>query len=582
MIVHESRNSAFRRPFGAAETGTEVYLAAEKAGAADMTLRLHPFTGEDTLLPMASEGGGRFSVTVTLPETPCVLWYSFRTGDDETCAWQITVYKKAAVPDWWKDGVVYQIFPDRFARERGWTPREPEARRGTHRFLVRDWDTPVFYPRAENGDVSSWPFWGGTLRGIEEKLPYLASLGITVLYLNPIFEAASNHRYDTADYTRVDPLLGRKKDFESLCEAARKRGIRIVLDGVFNHTGADSVYFDKFGNYGTAEKYRSWFRFGEQYRHGYECWWDVPDLPNVEENDPSFREFLCGEDGVVRRWLRRGASGWRLDVADELPDSLIRDIRAAIDSVNRNIAADVGVEYNTAREKTNQSPAESMRQHMASCTGLSVLLVDALRAAGIPARFAGTPAWHDDRGNHSWVEVWIDGRWHFTEYYFPGRLDYAWFFADAGQASPDDRAHGIFAVSFRPAGDWFPMVWSEDSREVHGVNVTQRYRDLYASYEQALVAQGRHTTVTFVMYDSAAHEGRSDARVAANVDVFCGAEQMGGGRTAGPRQDMNDALRFLLEKGKSYTFRYENARGETTEVTAEVGDAPLTVTGYMR
>ena len=327
MIVHESRNSAFRRPFGAAETGTEVYLAAEKAGAPDMTLRLHPFTGEDTLLPMTAEGGGRFSVTVTLPETPCVLWYSFFTGDDETCAWQITVYNKAAVPDWWKDGVVYQIFPDRFARERGWTPREPETRRGTHRFLVRDWDTPVFYPRAENGDVSSWPFWGGTLRGIEEKLPYLASLGVTVLYLNPIFEAASNHRYDTADYARIDPLLGKKKDFESLCAAARKRGIRIVLDGVFSHTGADSVYFDKFGNYGTAEKYRSWFRFGAQYRHGYECWWDVPDLPNVEENDPSFREFLCGEDGVVRRWLRRGASGWRLDVADELPDEFIARIR---------------------------------------------------------------------------------------------------------------------------------------------------------------------------------------------------------------------------------------------------------------
>ena len=204
----------------------------------------------------------------------------------------------------------------------------------------------------------------------------------------------------------------------------------------------------------------------------------------------------------------------------------------------------------------------------------------ALRAAGIPARFAGTPAWHDDRGNHSWVEVWIGGRWYFTEYY-PSGLDHAWFLSDAGRAL-DDRTHGIFAVSFRPTGDWFPMVWSEDSREVHGVDVSQRYRDLYASYEQALVAQGRHTTVTFVMYDSAAHEGRSDARVAANVDVFCGAEQMGGGRTAGPRQDMNDALRFLLEKGKSYTFRYENARGETTEVTAEVGDAPLTVTGYMR
>lgn len=273
---------------------------------------------------------------------------------------------------------------------------------------------------------------------------------------------------------------------------------------------------------------------------------------------------------------------WRADFYPRFARrvALCCDIRAAIDSVNRNIAADVGVEYNTAREKTNQSPAESMRQHMASCTGLSVLLVDALRAAGIPARFAGTPAWHDDRGNHSWVEVWIGGRWYFTEYY-PSGLDHAWFLSDAGRAL-DDRTHGIFAVSFRPTGDWFPMVWNERSRDVHGVDVSQRYRDLYASYEQALVAQGRHTTVTFVMYDSAAHEGRSDARVAANVDVFCGAEQMGGGRTAGPRQDMNDALRFLLEKGKSYTFRYENARGETTEITAEVGDAPLTVTGYMR
>ena len=141
--------------------------------------------------------------------------------------------------------------------------------------------------------------------------------------------------------------------------------------------------------------------------------------------------------------------------------------------------------------------------------------------------------------------------------------------------------HGIFAVSFRPTGDWFPMVWSEDSREVHGVDVSQRYRDLYAAYEHTLVAQGRHTTVTFVMYDSAAHEGRSDARVAANVDVFCGTEQVGGGRTAGPLQDMNDGLRFLLEKHRIYTFRYENARGGAAEVTAAVGDGPLAVSGYM-
>ena len=330
MIHHDSRKESFRRPFGAAETSSTIYLAAERPYAHGMTLRLHTYTGEDRFLPMHDEGGGRFGVTFAAPEEPCVLWYSFLCEGEETPRHQITVYDPAPVPAWWKDAVVYQIFPDRFARESDWQPREPDVRRGSHRFLIRDWDTPAFYPRAEDNAVSSWPFWGGTLRGIEEKLPYLRSLGVTALYLNPIFEARSNHRYDTADYTKIDPLLGSEEDFRSLCAAARAQGMHVILDGVFNHTGFDSVYFDGCGNYGTAEAYRSWFRFGEQYTYGYECWWDVPDLPNVEENEPSYRAFLCGEDGVVRRWLRAGASGWRLDVADELPDSLIRDIRTAM------------------------------------------------------------------------------------------------------------------------------------------------------------------------------------------------------------------------------------------------------------
>ena len=144
-------------------------------------------------------------------------------------------------------------------------------------------------------------------------IPYLKSLHISAIYIGPLFES-STHGYDTRDFRLIDRRLGTNVSFRSFVDCCHEHGIRVVVDGVFNHTGADSVYFDKFGNYGTAEKYRSWFRFGDQYRHGYECWWDVPDLPNVEENDPSFREFLCGEDGVVRRWLRRGASGWRLDV----------------------------------------------------------------------------------------------------------------------------------------------------------------------------------------------------------------------------------------------------------------------------
>ena len=330
MIVHESRNPAFRRPFGAVKAGERVYLAAEKENMTRAELILRRFTGEEERLPMTREGDGRFSVTLTMPAEPCVLWYSVSDGTEETCQWQITVYAPAPVLDWWKNAVVYQIFPDRFARERDWTPREPAERKGAHRFLLRDWAAPPFYPRDEENRVSAWPFWGGTLKGIEEKLPYLASLGVTVLYLCPIFEACSSHRYDTGDYFRIDPLLGTEEDFVSLCRSAGERGMHVVLDGVFNHTGADSRYFDKFGNYGTGDQYRRWFRFGEGYTHGYECWWDVPDLPDIEENEPSYREFLCGEQGVVRHWLRKGASGWRLDVADELPDSLIREIRSAM------------------------------------------------------------------------------------------------------------------------------------------------------------------------------------------------------------------------------------------------------------
>lgn len=221
-----------------------------------------------------------------------------------------------------------------------------------------------------------------------------------------------------------------------------------------------------------------------------------------------------------------------------------------------------------------------MRQHMASCTGLSILLVDALRAVGIPARFAGTAAWHDDRGNHSWTEVWIDGEWHFTEYYFVG-IDKPWFLADAGQATLGDRTHAIYAVSYRPTGEWFPMVWNEDSRDVHAVEVNRSYVERYAQQAEQRMKAGTHTRVRFVMWHDRNRCGQSGDRVAANVDVFRGTEQTGGGRTAGPRQDMNDVLEFLLEKGGCYTFRYENACGEQTEITALVGDEPMTVAGYM-
>ncbi len=258
-----------------------------------------------------------------------------------------------------------------------------------------------------------------------------------------------------------------------------------------------------------------------------------------------------------------------------------RDMRAAIDTVNRIVAEVTGVSYNTLREKTNQSPAESMRQGMASCTGLAVLLVDALRAVGIPARFAGTPAWHDNRGNHSWTEVWIDGEWYFTEYTPGPALNRTWFLADAGQATCGDPQHAIYATSFRPTGAHFPMVWSEESREVAGIEVTERYRAIHTARSDELRRSEHHTTLAVRMFRSRCNATESGDRVEVNVDLFCGAEQQGGGRTAGPLRDMNDALTFTVEKNRTYRLLYTDARDKAVELEVALGSEPLVVDAYM-
>ncbi len=257
-----------------------------------------------------------------------------------------------------------------------------------------------------------------------------------------------------------------------------------------------------------------------------------------------------------------------------------RTIFEAIDSVNRNIRDEVGVDYNTEREKPNQSPAESMRQGMASCSGLSILLTDAFRAVGIPSRVAGTPNWHDERGNHNWCEVWADGQWYFTEYY-PNRLNQAWFFADAGKADKNDVEKAIYASSYKPTGMYFPLVWDRNIRYVNAENVTDRYVNLYKTYESALRSDGNHIVIRVMMFASDKCMQNSDDRIAANVDVFCGKDQMGGGRTAGPRQDMNDMLEFLLEKNKTYTFKYSDKAGKNRAVDVKIGNRPEVVKLYM-
>lgn len=263
----------------------------------------------------------------------------------------------------------------------------------------------------------------------------------------------------------------------------------------------------------------------------------------------------------------------------------------AVCAVNANIPRLTGVDYNTKREKTNQSPRESMRQGMASCTGLAILLVDAYRAVGIPARFAGTASWHDNRGNHSWTEVWLDGKWRVTEYYFPSQLDHLWFMADASKAKADDRNYAIYATRFGKANDWFPMVWADESEDtsveelpkfVGAENVTQHYIDLaYEQYTRHIEA-GTHTFLRIAGYKEQGKTEHSDDRVAMGVDVFRGTEQMGGGLTAGELRDMNDFFSVLLPKNTEYELRYYTAAGELKTMVVNLGEEPMTVQIFQR
>ena len=263
-------------------------------------------------------------------------------------------------------------------------------------------------------------------------------------------------------------------------------------------------------------------------------------------------------------------------------------LEEAINAVNSRIPELTGVHYNTLREKTNQSPRESMRQGMASCTGLSILLVDAYRAVGIPARFVGTASWHDNRGNHSWTEVWLDEKWRVTEYYFPSQLDHLWFMADAAKAKADDRRYAIYATRFGGADDWFPMVWcGEDNTAIEDLpkyigaeNVTQHYINLAHEQQSNRLKAGTHTYLRIAGYKKQGTTDNSTDRVEMGVDVFQGTEQMGGGLTAGPLRDMNDYFAILLPKNKTYELRYSDAAGNVQKQSVTLGEEPMTVAIY--
>lgn len=341
---HNPLDERFRAPLGAVKCGERVRLRIETGE----NCRFAQLEAGERLIEMRPCPGG-FEAELVAPDRPQVVWYSFRLGGGLSLGadgvenrsvrpFQLTVYDADfETPEWARGAVMYQIFPDRFRRE-GAAPERGAAyhrRMGRKIELHKSWSEPVKWQGGE--DYLPNDFFGGTLSGIEKSLPELKKQGVDIIYLNPIFESDSNHRYNTADYLRIDPILGTESAFKRLCRAAQRLGMRIVLDGVFSHTGDDSVYFNRRRAYpepgayqGERSKYYSWYDF-RSFPEDYRCWWGFKSLPEVKESDPGWQDFvITGEKSVVKAWLEKGADGYRLDVADELPDKTLEALRRSV------------------------------------------------------------------------------------------------------------------------------------------------------------------------------------------------------------------------------------------------------------
>jgi len=328
--------------------------------------------GADIIRP--KDDDGYFYYAKIKCEKPQLLWYFFvidgmnfgvngELQEGQPNSFQITVYDKGyEAPKWWGEQVVYQIFVDRFAHG-GTTPSTQSVatppKEGNFKNGCEDYEFHQNWNEEVSSNIHHIDFFGGNLNGIIEKLDYLEDLGVTCIYLNPIFEAHSNHKYDTGDYMKIDPMYGDERDFKRLCAEAKKKGISVILDGVFNHNGEDSVYFNKFDNYDTIGAYQSqnspyygWYDFLD-YPDDYMSWWGNKSLPQVNELAPSYRSFMIeGDDSVMKHWTKAGARGWRLDVADELPDEFIRILRENLKGTKKD-AVLVGEVWEDASNKVS-------------------------------------------------------------------------------------------------------------------------------------------------------------------------------------------------------------------------------------
>lgn len=383
-VIHNSQESQYRRPFGAVVSGEKVRLSIDVNKEVQVSLKIIKMNGTiNTIIAdkqYLNNGFFKYSTEIDTLGYKGILEYYFEIKDEsnylyygnnyerlggigvsyrqDPVPYQITVYKESKVPDWYKEGVIYQIFVDRFfnGNEDG-SILNPKR----NSFIYGDWSDDPMYIKDTSGRIIRWDFYGGNLKGVIKKLDYLKSLGVSIIYLNPIFKSSSCHKYDTADYEEIDEMFGTTETFQMLCKEAAKVGIRIILDGVFSHTGADSKYFNKFNNYeelgafqSPESKYYKWFSFIE-YPNKYECWWGIDNQPNVNELEPSYVEYMVkGENSIIKKWMDIGASGWRLDVADELPDEFIKMIKSKMKEVNSESVL-IGEVWEDASNKVSYS-----------------------------------------------------------------------------------------------------------------------------------------------------------------------------------------------------------------------------------
>ena len=356
-ILFDSKKPEYKTPFGCVTPEEKCLLniripVTVKTTAVSVCMEREngePYRETPLRYKTAEEDYDLWQGSFTLPETGLFFYYFritghtgtfrlFKYGDDTNMEagdkWQIScVPEDFTTPDWAKGAVIYQIFPDRFYKS-----GDCDLTGKLEPYVVHEkWDEEVFWQPNEKGEVLNNDFYGGNFKGITEKMDYIASLGATILYINPISKSFSSHRYDTGDYKTPDPMLGTEEDFRGMCAAAHERGLRVVLDGVYSHTGSDSLYFDKKGTFGGGgaycskeSPYYSWYQFRE-YPDKYNSWWGFDTLPTVNKLDPAFVEYIItGPDSVVAHWLSLGADGFRLDVADELPDAFIAMLKKRI------------------------------------------------------------------------------------------------------------------------------------------------------------------------------------------------------------------------------------------------------------